>query len=77
MLAIVNMKFLFSCSTRQLTRSLRLLESYRVKHSNRNSISKRAHVLFYVVHYYYYHYYYQRSMFVCRPLGFQMMDNES
>ena len=38
------MEFLFSCSTRHLTRSLRSLVSYRVTH--RNSISTRAHVLF-------------------------------
>ena len=40
------MEFLFSCSTRHLTRSLRSLESYRVKHSKRNSISTRAYELF-------------------------------
>ena len=34
------------CSARQITRSLHLLVSYRVKHSKRNSISTRAHVLF-------------------------------
>ena len=39
-----DMEFLFSCSTRHLTRSLRSLVSYRVTH--RNSISTRAHVLF-------------------------------
>ena len=43
---LVDMKFLFSCSTRHLTRSLRSLVSYRVKHSKRNSISTRTHVLF-------------------------------
>ena len=36
------MKFLFSSSNRHLTRSLRSLVSYRVKHSKRNSISTRA-----------------------------------
>ena len=36
----------FSCSTGRLTRSLRSLVSYRVKHSKRNSLSSRAHVLF-------------------------------
>ena len=41
-----DMEFLFSCSARQLTRSLRSLVSYRVKHLKRNSISTRAHVLF-------------------------------
>ena len=34
---LVDMEFLFSCSTRHLTRSLRSLVSYRVKHSKRNS----------------------------------------
>ena len=43
---LVDMKFLFECSTRHLTRSLRSLVSYRVEHSKRNSISTRAHVLF-------------------------------
>ena len=43
---LVDMEFLFSCSTPHLTRSLRLLVSYRVKHSKINSISTRAHVLF-------------------------------
>ena len=43
---LVDMEFLFSCSTHHLTRSLRLLVSYRVKHSQRNSISTHAHVLF-------------------------------
>ena len=43
---VVDMEFLFSCSTRHLTRSLRSLVSYRVKHSKINSISTRADVLF-------------------------------
>ena len=43
---LVDMGFLFSCSTRHLTRSLRSFVSYRVKHSKRNSISTRTHVLF-------------------------------
>ena len=43
---LVDMEFLFSCSTRHLTRSLHSLVSYRVKHSKRNSLSTRAHVLF-------------------------------
>ena len=43
---LVDMEFLFSCSTRYLTCSLRSLVSYRVKHSKRNSTSTRAHVLF-------------------------------
>ena len=46
----VNMKFLFSCSTRHLTRSLRSLVSYRVKHSKINSISTRINVLFSIYH---------------------------
>ena len=37
--SLVDKKFLFSCSTRHLTRSLRSLVSYRVKHLKRNSIS--------------------------------------
>ena len=43
---LVDMEFLFSCSTRHLTRSLRSLVSYQVTHPKRNSISMRAHVLF-------------------------------
>ena len=43
---LLDMEFLFSCSTRHLTGSLRSLVSYRVKHSKKNSISTRAHVLF-------------------------------
>ena len=38
---LLDMVFLFSCSTRHPTRSLRSLVSYRVKHSKRNSISMR------------------------------------
>ena len=40
-----DMEFLFSCSIRYLTRSLRSLVRYRVEHSKGNSISPRAHVL--------------------------------
>ena len=40
----VDMEFLFKCSTRQ-TCALRSLVSYRAKHSKRNSISMRAHVV--------------------------------
>ena len=43
---LVDMEFLFSCSTQHPTRTLCSLVSYRVKHSKRNSISTRAHVLF-------------------------------
>ena len=43
--ARADIKVLFSCSTRHLTCSLRLLVSYRIKHSKRNSISARAHML--------------------------------
>ena len=42
---LVDMKFLFSCWTRHPTRSLRSLASYRVKHSEKNSIFWCAHVL--------------------------------
>ena len=41
----VDMKFLLSCSTRHLTRSLRSLVSYWVKHSKINFLSTRARVL--------------------------------
>ena len=65
-----------SCSTQQITRSLRLLVSYRVKHSKRNSISTRAHVLFSNVYYYYYYhhyyYYYKGACFVYRLSGLQI-----
>ena len=46
---LVDMEFLFSCSTRHLTRPLHSLVSYRVKHSNRNSISTRAHAWYIMV----------------------------
>ena len=42
----VDVKFLLLCSTRHLTRSLRPLLSYRIKHSKRSSLCTRAHVLF-------------------------------
>ena len=42
---LVDMEFIFSCSTRHLTRSRCLLMNYRVKRSKRNSISTRACVL--------------------------------
>ena len=43
------MEFLSSCSPRHPTRSLRSFVSYRVDHSKRNSISTRAHVLFFTL----------------------------
>ena len=49
---LVDMEFLFSRSTRHLTRSLRSLVSYRVEHSKRNSISTRALVLFPIYHFF-------------------------
>ena len=45
---LVDMEFLFSCSTRHFIRSLRSLLSYGVE-QKRNSISKRAHVLFSII----------------------------
>ena len=42
---LVDMKFLLSCSTRHLTRSLRSLVSYWVKHSKRHFLSTCARVL--------------------------------
>ena len=47
---LVDMKFLFSCSTRHLSRSLRSLVGYRVKHSKRNTISTCAHLLLSIYH---------------------------
>ena len=51
---LVDIKFLLSCLTRHLTRSLRSLVRYRVKHSKRNSISTRAYALFSLSVYTYY-----------------------
>ena len=39
---LVGMEFLFSCSTRHLTRSLRSLVSYRVKHSKGDPESRNG-----------------------------------
>ena len=41
---LVDMNFIFSCSTRHLTRSLRSLVRYRVEHSKIKFISTRGHV---------------------------------
>ena len=41
------MEFLFECSTRYLTHSLRLLVRYRVEHSKRNSISFPCIILYF------------------------------
>ena len=49
---LVDMKFLVTCSTRHLTRSLSSLVSCWGKHSKRNSISKRTHVLSCVILYF-------------------------
>ena len=45
-LLLVDMDLFFLCSTRHLTCSRRSLVRYRVKHSKRNSISKRTQLLF-------------------------------
>ena len=42
---LVDMNFIFLCSTRHLTRSLRSLVRYRVEHSKIKFISTRGHVL--------------------------------
>ena len=42
---LVDMEYIFSCSTFYLTRSLRSLMIYRVEHSKIYSISTRVHVL--------------------------------
>ena len=47
---LVDMEFLFSCSTRHLTRSPRSLASYRVKHLKRNSIYTRPCIILYLTH---------------------------
>ena len=43
--SLVDMNFIFSCSTRHLTRSLRSLVRYRVEHSKIKFISTRGHVI--------------------------------
>ena len=43
--SLVDMNFIFSCSTRHLTRSLRSLVRYRVEHSKIKLISTRGHVI--------------------------------
>ena len=44
---LLDMEFLFSYSTWHLTRSLRSLVTYRVKHSKRNSIYARLSIILY------------------------------
>ena len=43
--SLVNMNFIFSCSTRHLTSELRSLVRYRVEHSKIKFISTRGHVI--------------------------------
>ena len=43
---LVDMNFIFSCSTRYLTHSLRSLVIYRVEHSRIKFISTCRHVIF-------------------------------
>ena len=43
--SLVDMNFIFSCSTRHLTRSLRSLVRYGVEHSKIKFISTRGHVI--------------------------------
>ena len=43
--SLVDMNFIFSCSSRHLTRSLRSLVRYRVEHSKIKFISTRGHVI--------------------------------
>ena len=78
--SLVDMNFIFSCSTRHLTRSLRSLVRYRVEHSKIKFISTRGHVIssisrsdvtFYVVMVYLiylfiYHYCSLLISFLCR-----------
>ena len=42
---LVDMNFIFSCSTRHLTRSLRSLVRYRIEHSKIKFISTHGHVI--------------------------------
>ena len=42
---LVDINFIFSCSTQHLTRSLRSLVRYRVEHSKIKFISTRGHVI--------------------------------
>ena len=42
---LVDMNFIFTCSTRYLTHSLRSLVRYRVQHSKIKFISTRRHVI--------------------------------
>ena len=42
---LVDMNFIFSCSTRHLTRSLRSLVRYRVEHSKIKFMSTRGHAI--------------------------------
>ena len=42
---LVDMNFIFSCSTRYLTRSLRSLVRYQIEHSKIKFISTRGHVV--------------------------------
>ena len=42
---LVDTNFIFSCSTRYLTRSLRSLVRYRVEHSKIKFVSTRGHVI--------------------------------
>ena len=48
--SLVDMNFIFSCSTRHLTRSLRSLVRYRVEHSKIKFISTRGHVISSISH---------------------------
>ena len=43
---LVDINFIFSCSTRHLTRSLRSLVRYGVEHSKIKFISTRGHVIY-------------------------------
>lgn len=47
--ARVDMEYLFECSTRYLTRSLRSFVRYKVEHEKRNSISNHT-LLFYLLY---------------------------
>ena len=49
---LVDTNFIFSCSTRYLTRSLRSLVRYRVEHSKIKFVSTRGHVISSMCHFF-------------------------
>ena len=48
--SLMDMNFIFSCSTRYITHSLRSMVRYRVDHSKTKFISTRGHVIMLCIH---------------------------